>query len=198
MKNPYLDITSVKVSKPSRAQQALRESYLSICKTKDFAAVTVTELCKKAGVTRTTFYAAYPNTDALLCEIEDDLIAQLLVVNDPLHDAKQQKNDIPEQPAKESSLFVHNVMRFVEAQAEPLRTLLVIRSDSRLIDKWKRAVKYHFWESIGNNTQLGDFTLEIIAVIAIGGYTYLLEHPQSFDVKEMTHMLDEAMKQLQY
>ena len=129
---------------------------------------------------------------------EDDLIAQLLVVNDPLHDAKQQKHDIPEQPAKESSLFVHNVMCFVEAQAEPLRTLLVIRSDSRLIDKWKRAVKYHFWEIIGNNTQLGDFTLEIIAVIAIGGYTYLLEHPQSFDVKEMTHMLDEAMKQLQY
>ena len=189
MENPYTHILELKQSNPTPAQQALRERFLNLCKTKPFASIGVTELCSKAQVARTTFYASYPNTDALLCEIEDDLIVELLRVND--HSRNKREADA------ETSLFTQNVLSFMQAHREQLCTLLITQPDARLIEKWKTAVKYHFWEVLGGH-ESSEFALEIIASVAIGGYTYLLKKPQEFDVNEMLRMMSAAIKTIQY
>lgn len=184
--NPYSDILNCRKSAPTPAQEALRKSFLELCKGKHFSAVGVTELCSRAHVARTTFYSSYPNTDALLNEIEDDLIVDLLKVND--------RREID----SENSKFAKNVLKFVRAHRETLHTLLLDQPDARLIEKWKKAVKFHFWEVLGGNEAANEFALEIIASISLGGYTYLLKNPTEFDLEEMVRMFNAATEIIQY
>ena len=55
------------------------EALLSLLKEKTFAYITVSEICKKAGVNRSTFYLHYENTVDLLHEtvrfLLDDFVA---------------------------------------------------------------------------------------------------------------------------
>ena len=184
--NPYVHILSCKKAELTPAQEALRNAFLSLCKGKHFSAIGVTELCSKAHVARTTFYSSYPNTDALLGEIEDDLIVDLLKVNDrKIMDS-------------ETSRFARNVLNFVRTHRETLHTLLIDQPDPRLIEKMKTSVKYHFWEVLGGEGAANEFALEIVASISLGGYTYLLKNPTDFDLDEMVRMLNAATKMIQY
>ena len=44
------------------------EALLILLETKDFEFITIKEICKKAGVNRSTFYLHYQNTSELLAE----------------------------------------------------------------------------------------------------------------------------------
>ena len=60
--------TSVKMS----------DALLDLLKTKPFAYITISEICKKAGVNRSTFYLHYENTADLLAETEQRLLGDFL------------------------------------------------------------------------------------------------------------------------
>lgn len=186
MNNPYIDILDLKKANPTPAAKELRKQFLKLCYQKSMQTITITELCNKAHVARTTFYANYMNTDVLLNEIEDDLIVDLLKVNQP-HSHSQ----------TETSLYAHNVYQFVEKHQEELNALLVIQNDTRFIEKWKKAVKYHFYEAFQANAS-SEFVLEIIASISLSSYTYLLKHPQKFNIDEMIQMINTAIQMIHY
>lgn len=56
----------------------LHDSMLELMKDRPAGKVTVKELCEKAGVNRATFYAHYPDTYALLDEIQDMVTGEIL------------------------------------------------------------------------------------------------------------------------
>ena len=60
--------TSVKMS----------DALLDLLKTKPFEYITISEICKKAGVNRSTFYLHYENTADLLAETEQRLLGDFL------------------------------------------------------------------------------------------------------------------------
>lgn len=55
----------------------LRESLLELLREKPISRITPTELCRRAGINRNTFYSHYPSPEALLCDIEEDLFRQV-------------------------------------------------------------------------------------------------------------------------
>lgn len=61
-----------------RSQEALRQSLLQMMSQKDFGAVSITEIVELANYNRGTFYSHYENKEALLDDIMNGLIADLL------------------------------------------------------------------------------------------------------------------------
>ena len=190
--NPYSSILHLKKAKLTPAQESLTAAFLQLCRTKAFSAISVTELCVKAHVARTTFYASYSNTDTLLAEIEDSLIVDLLKVNRRFHRIGNVE--------QESTDYLNNVMTFVREHEATLTVLLVEQPDIRLIDKWKQAAKFHFWEFVSAQPGHRDIELglEIIASMAVGAYTHLLKTKEApGSIEEITQMLISALSALQ-
>lgn len=181
--NPYRDICTLKKQPPTAARQALQQAFLSTCAARPYAAVSVTALCKRAHVARTTFYALYSNTDALLEEIEDALIVDLLAVNPP---GATQRD------------YIRQVTDFVAANRTALHVLLVDQPDARLARKWKTAVKFHLWDTVGAGAgpDNSGLALEMIASMALGAYIWYLEHPAAFDLESVARMVRLALETL--
>lgn len=60
-----------------RTRKVLRKSLLSLMKDRPIAKITVKELCAKAEINRTTFYAHYTDISELLEQIETDLLGEI-------------------------------------------------------------------------------------------------------------------------
>lgn len=57
-----------------KSKRHIREAFLALLQEKDFEAITVTDIVKRADIHRSTFYAHYPDIYGLLDEIEDEAI----------------------------------------------------------------------------------------------------------------------------
>ena len=58
-------------------KKMIKEALAALMCEKEFARITVKELCEKADVNRSTFYAYYSDTAAVIKEIEEDILMQL-------------------------------------------------------------------------------------------------------------------------
>ncbi|MWC29371.1 TetR/AcrR family transcriptional regulator [Paenibacillus sp. MMS18-CY102] len=61
-----------------RSQEALKQALLALMSHKSFDAISITEIVESANYNRGTFYAHYENKEALLDDIIEELIQQLL------------------------------------------------------------------------------------------------------------------------
>lgn len=188
--NPYFEITKLQKKNATAAQEALQKGYLELCRIKNTGSISVTELCEKSHVARTTFYANYTNTDALLEEIEDSLIVDLLKVNNRFGSFKK--------ISEAESVYMRNMMTFSEKNKETLYTLLISRPDMRLINKWKDAVKYHFWELVYNEVgqKHCEIALEAVATLAVTFYTWYVKHPEEVDMMVISKSINSVIKSL--
>ena len=65
-------------SKFQNTSRKMRRSFLYLLESKEFADISIMDICKEAGVNRSTFYAHYENTYDLLKETFESLIANFL------------------------------------------------------------------------------------------------------------------------
>lgn len=63
-------------------KEMLKQSMLELLEKEALEKITVTDICKKADVNRSTFYAYYEDTTSLLLEIETDVLNQLPALPD--------------------------------------------------------------------------------------------------------------------
>lgn len=69
-----------KIASPQRrtlTKRLIREALLELLKKDPIQNISVSSLCQKAGINRTTFYNHYNGTFEVLAEIEDDFLAGL-------------------------------------------------------------------------------------------------------------------------
>lgn len=57
----------------------MNQALIELLNKKDYEFITVKEICKKAGVNRSTFYLHYSNVDELLCETIENINKNFLV-----------------------------------------------------------------------------------------------------------------------
>lgn len=93
-----------------------------------FEAVTVAAITTRAGVGYATFFRHYPSREALLAEIADDLIAQLVVLIAPLV------------VAQDTGAAASALTCFVDARRPLCRALLIGAGDAMRRDITARAV----------------------------------------------------------
>ena len=60
------------MTKPTTARTCIVEAFLQLCQTLPCDKITVSQLTKKAGYNRSTFYAYFNNTDDLLKQLETE------------------------------------------------------------------------------------------------------------------------------
>lgn len=68
--------------RPSYAKELLHQALLTLLRKKPLEKVTVSELCKKAGVNRTTFYNYYTAPSDILREIVQQFVTSLPLADD--------------------------------------------------------------------------------------------------------------------
>ena len=66
-----------RVVRAERSKAALKKAFLALFQTKEPEEITVVELCQKAGVNRSTFYAHYDYMDRLIREVLWESVAQV-------------------------------------------------------------------------------------------------------------------------
>ena len=66
-----------RIERSERSKAALKRAFLELFHSKEPEEITVVELCRKAGVNRSTFYAHYAYIDILLREVLWDSVAKV-------------------------------------------------------------------------------------------------------------------------
>lgn len=67
-----------RTARAERSKTALKQAFLSLFQSKEPEAITVVELCQKAGLNRSTFYAHYGYMDDLIREVLWESVAAVL------------------------------------------------------------------------------------------------------------------------
>lgn len=76
----------------SVADEAIYDAFFLLLKEKDLEKITVSDVIKKAGIVRSTFYNHYENIPALVTAIEDKTIADIFSLMETFH--PKNDNDI--------------------------------------------------------------------------------------------------------
>lgn len=185
MENPYSAVTRFKKANLTPAQESIKNAYIELCKIYPYASISITELCKKANVARTTFYATYPNSDALLEEIEDSLIYEFLKQGEKIY---SDVNDV----------YIKESFKLVDLHRDCLKLFLVDRPDYRFIAKWKNAMKYHLHDSAVKRVDKKNvgLAMELFSSMVIAGFGYYLVHPNELDLDKLSLAATRVMEDL--
>ena len=69
----------------STAEEAIFDAFFLILREKDMEKITVSDVIKKAGIVRSTFYNHYENIPALMAAAEDKTIRDIFVLMESFH-----------------------------------------------------------------------------------------------------------------
>lgn len=155
----------------------IRDSFLSLYEEESFEMMTVSSLCRKAHIARTTFYEYYTSLADVKSEIEDELIGGILSL---AAECRRTGCDM--------ATFFSRTLEYVSQQRSINYLFLVERPNSSFITKWKNAIKEHFssYHPAKGNTANYSLVLEVIASAVLGAYTYWMEHPAEVDTSKLT------------
>ena len=121
------------MTKPTTARTCIVEAFLQLCQTLPCDKITVSQLTKKAGYNRSTFYAYFNNTDDLLKQLENELF-QLVDTFLP-HGLRIFRTGMP--TAEERLLS----QRLFKSNARILAMLLGQNGDPRFVHKMKNHIR---------------------------------------------------------
>lgn len=192
MENPYKDILKFRKDNinDTVAQKELKKAFLKLYKEMQLQCISVKELCLKANVARTTFYAYYQNIDELLEEIENNLLDEVMSL----------KNIINTKEITEKEMeFFDELLLFIQKNKSVIFTLVVDKINIRFIEKWKFGMKYHIWEKYCTNKIYKNekLILEMIASEIMSSYVFYLKYPNEIDFTGVKHLVTQTFKLLE-
>lgn len=188
MRNPFVHVLDCQRASLTDARQSIVQSYIELARVKGYDRITVKELCSKAHVSRSTFYAYYQNTRDVLEELENSIISEMVDLNPDLMNRGQ--NEVEELP------FFHRTREYIEAHKTVFSLLLVEQPEYHFIEKLKDAIKYHFWERVFKDRNREDdmLLLDMLASVVISAYTYWLKHPYEMDEAYLLRVISNILK----
>lgn len=107
-----------------RSRQLIRQAFLEEIAEREFEDVSVTDVVRRAGVNRSTFYAHYSNISGLLADFESEIMQALSLV---LADLRYP--DMFENPERN----LQRVADFLDEGADTYRRLLLVRGSELFI-----------------------------------------------------------------
>ena len=98
-----------------RSRRLIRQAFVDLMKEKNLEKITVTDVVKRADINRGTFYAHYQDINAVIKQIENDLIEMLLESLGELHYNNFFQNPLP---------FLSKIAKYQEEDLEFYRILI--------------------------------------------------------------------------
>ena len=154
-------------------QMVIRSAFLELKKDEEKDKITVTDVCRKAGINRATFYKYYDNVSDLQMKIEQDTTANLYVLIDDKFSYESLHRSYLE------------VLRRVESNVEVYKPLFSDDENHRFastiyrlyFDKMSGQIRSRF-------PQLSDLQLEWLFFFIIQGGCSILHHWVDSGMKE--------------
>ncbi|WP_157218890.1 helix-turn-helix domain-containing protein [Flavisphingomonas formosensis] len=162
-----------------KSRAALRDALIALAGEKPFAELTVAEIAKRASVGYATFFRHFPSKEALLADIAESLILDMLALMGPL---------MRETETRAASL---ELARFVDTQRAICHALLVGAGDAMRREITLRAIQL----SAANRVDMGgDLPGELLSVHSVGAtlniLAWWLERGTDIDAEDMAAILD--------
>lgn len=143
-------------------QMVLKDSLMDLLKGKQLSSITVKEICEKADINRSTFYAHYQDSFDLMEQIEEELIADLNTYLSQYNFTKEE----------ESLQMTEKLLEYIASRYDTCQTLLNENNDPsfehRIAD-----VAQQFWiDQYGIDSAISEYA----GTYLIGGGIYVIKH----------------------
>lgn len=173
--NPYGYVCDLQVQKVTPAQEAMETALLLLLDEKELHQISVKEVCQRANVARSTFYTYYDVIDDCLQAIENRFLHEIIAMTTALENRENLDGiDLS---------FFEETLGYLKDNQRLLYLFMIKRYNSRFVNRWKDAIKYHLYQQIPSriSDKNRELTLEIIASGTIGAYQYWLKNPYELD-----------------
>jgi AcrR family transcriptional regulator len=162
-------------------RKVLADSLVELMKDRPFTKITIKELCEKADINRTTFYAHYRDQYELLLQIEEETLAYFEDLLNK-YDSKRSKNEINE--------MICEMLTFISNNSNSLHILLSENGDMDFQKKVLRrfmqkglVTKYFSEREV--QEEMYEYWYAFIINGAIGLIQYWLKNKMALPIPEM-------------
>ncbi len=164
-------------------KKVFREVLLELLQTKPLSKITITEICEKADLNRSTFYAHYVEVGDLLHDIENEMISNIPKVYD--------NSSIKAVKTTELEGFFD----YVRKNAFEFRVLLIDSDSNAFFESLKNAI-LEYYISVNRNYLSMDKEFQLIYSVngAIGMMLEWIKRGFPYNTKEFTKMVMENAK----
>lgn len=156
----------------SETQRHIRNIFLELYAEKGIDGVTINELCRQAGIVKSTFYTYFEDKYSVLDEIEKELLDSLSNVNSNLEDLEVTPVLMGD-PLPQASETVD----FILAHLDEYQAIMGPKGDPSFEIRWRRNIatsfKNRFIKEKGDNRSAG-LACAIFASTLIGIYRYFI------------------------
>ncbi len=101
-------------------RRLIKEALIELMEDHEFSKITISEVCERADINRSTFYSHYRDTRDVLTDAEDDIIARL------------PKVDNSEENIRDA---IKSVLSFIKENSELISIMVVKRKDDSFMQK---------------------------------------------------------------
>lgn len=174
----------VKLDRKTRyTRMVLQDSLIELMREKPINKITIKELCEKADVNRTTFYAHYTDQYDLLRKIEDEALSW----------AKDTFNTIIAADENETIKGLEGICQYIVENSKHLQVLMSEQGDIGF-QKQLFTLLYQLWGMPSSARHNGDADIkELYFVFAVNGSVGLIQHwlknGLNQSAKEIAHVI---------
>lgn len=163
-----------------KTRKAIRMSLSEILKEKNIADITVKEISDHALISRNTFYAHYESVDALLDEIETEILQQIVEFVENTDVKKFQFDPYP---------ILNELTKLIYTDFELNKHIINSKRSNNILNKLKPLSKEHVLEKILDVVNLSEEMLGILSEFYAAGIN--AAYKQWFN-SSRTHSLEEV------
>ena len=171
------------------------EAFLELLEQKDFAYITVKELCAKAGVNRSTFYLHYETLADLLAESAQHIIDRFVAAMP--HDTQEFLEKLPERPVEELYLitpeYLVPYLTYVKEHRRVFRTTVEQASALRMNDAYE-ALSRHVFLPILNRFGVSAADREYLMAFYISGLMAIINRWLQTDCQDSIEHIISVMQ----
>jgi AcrR family transcriptional regulator len=163
----------------------LQDSLVSLMKQKPITSITITELCEKADINRTTFYAHYTDQYHLLKQMEEETIAYFDDILNK-YESKYSKREVLQ--------MIEEMFQHIADNSNSIQVLLSENGDIN----FQKKLFYHFlsqqqvmanFTGLQNNKEIIEYRLVFIMNGFIGVIQHWLKNNMNISVTELAKTL---------
>ena len=171
------------------------EAFLELLEQKDFAYITVKELCAKAGVNRSTFYLHYETLADLLAESAQYIIDRFVAAMP--HDTQEFLEKLSERPVEELYLitpeYLVPYLTYVKEHRRVFRTTVEQASALRMNDAYE-ALSRHVFLPILNRFGVSAADREYLMAFYISGLMAIINRWLQADCQDSIEHIISVMQ----
>ncbi len=170
----------------------IRSVFLDLYAEKGIDGITIAELCREAGIVKSTFYSYFDDKYSVLEEIEEELLSSLADMNDDLESLKVTPV-LSGEPLPQAS----GTVDYILDHSKEFRLIMGPKGDPRFENRWRKNIADSFRDCFirekGDLHRAG-LACAIFSATLIGIYRYFIFEEPDISRENFTLILGNTFK----